>query len=243
MIDHMNRTRRRHIVTIEDPIEILHPDRECIVSQREVGLDTRLVRRGAAARAPPGPGRDPDRRAARRRDRADGAPGGRVRAPRPLDAAHARRGRDVRPHGRVLPAREAGRDPLDPRRRPARRRQPAAAAARRRRPGRRGRGDGDERPDRRPDPRGPPREIPDALADGGYLQMQTFRGALVELVLTGKVEREVAATRPRPPRLPDRAPAARQRQRADEAATARRSSGAGRAARVRRSGLRVVPAG
>jgi twitching motility protein PilT len=40
VIDHINRTRRQHIVTIEDPIEILHPDRGCIVNQREVGLDT-----------------------------------------------------------------------------------------------------------------------------------------------------------------------------------------------------------
>jgi twitching motility protein PilT len=40
MLDHINRTRQQHIVTIEDPIEILHPDRNCIVSQREVGLDT-----------------------------------------------------------------------------------------------------------------------------------------------------------------------------------------------------------
>ncbi|MFO7571069.1 MAG: PilT/PilU family type 4a pilus ATPase [Gaiellaceae bacterium] len=40
IIDHINRTRRLHIVTIEDPIEILHGDRGCIVNQREVGLDT-----------------------------------------------------------------------------------------------------------------------------------------------------------------------------------------------------------
>jgi twitching motility protein PilT len=40
VIDHMNRTRSQHIVTIEDPIEILHPDHGCIVNQREVGLDT-----------------------------------------------------------------------------------------------------------------------------------------------------------------------------------------------------------
>jgi twitching motility protein PilT len=39
-IDHINRTRRQHIVTIEDPIEILHDDLGCIVNQREVGLDT-----------------------------------------------------------------------------------------------------------------------------------------------------------------------------------------------------------
>ena len=40
MIDFMNRKRRQHIITIEDPIEILHPDQGCIVNQREIGLDT-----------------------------------------------------------------------------------------------------------------------------------------------------------------------------------------------------------
>ena len=40
MLGHINRTRRQHIVTIEDPIEILHTDASCIVNQREVGLDT-----------------------------------------------------------------------------------------------------------------------------------------------------------------------------------------------------------
>jgi twitching motility protein PilT len=40
MLDHINRTRPSHIVTIEDPIEILHADRMSIVNQREVGIDT-----------------------------------------------------------------------------------------------------------------------------------------------------------------------------------------------------------
>jgi twitching motility protein PilT len=40
LIGHINRTRRQHIVTIEDPIEFLHVDHGCIVNQREVGLDT-----------------------------------------------------------------------------------------------------------------------------------------------------------------------------------------------------------
>jgi twitching motility protein PilT len=40
MIDYINRNRQSHIVTIEDPIEILHPDHQSIVNQREVGLDT-----------------------------------------------------------------------------------------------------------------------------------------------------------------------------------------------------------
>lgn len=40
MIDHLNASQARHIVTVEDPIEVLHSDREAIVSQREVGSDT-----------------------------------------------------------------------------------------------------------------------------------------------------------------------------------------------------------
>jgi twitching motility protein PilT len=40
MIDKINRTQKRHVVTIEDPIEIVHDDKGCIVNQREVGLDT-----------------------------------------------------------------------------------------------------------------------------------------------------------------------------------------------------------
>ncbi|MBD3292196.1 MAG: PilT/PilU family type 4a pilus ATPase [Armatimonadia bacterium] len=40
MIDHINNERRGNIVTIEDPIEYVHPDKNCIVNQREVGIDT-----------------------------------------------------------------------------------------------------------------------------------------------------------------------------------------------------------
>src|SRR5215210_1581233 len=40
MIGHINNTRRSHIVTIEDPIEVVHEDNLSIVEQREVGLDT-----------------------------------------------------------------------------------------------------------------------------------------------------------------------------------------------------------
>ncbi|GAA0322770.1 type IV pilus twitching motility protein PilT [Kineococcus aurantiacus] len=40
MIDHINTVRESHIVTIEDPIEVLHTDNRSIVSQREVRLDT-----------------------------------------------------------------------------------------------------------------------------------------------------------------------------------------------------------
>jgi twitching motility protein PilT len=40
IVNHINQTRRQHIVTIEDPIEVLHEDFGCIVNQREIGLDT-----------------------------------------------------------------------------------------------------------------------------------------------------------------------------------------------------------
>jgi twitching motility protein PilT len=40
MIHHMNQHRNDHIVTIEDPIEYLHQDKNCIITQREVGTDT-----------------------------------------------------------------------------------------------------------------------------------------------------------------------------------------------------------
>lgn len=39
MVDHINRTRSCHVVTVEDPIEILHRDREALISQLEVGAD------------------------------------------------------------------------------------------------------------------------------------------------------------------------------------------------------------
>ncbi len=40
MIDKINRDRHEHILTIEDPIEFIHPNRNCIVNQREVSSDT-----------------------------------------------------------------------------------------------------------------------------------------------------------------------------------------------------------
>jgi twitching motility protein PilT len=41
MIDRINATRSGHIVTIEDPIEFLHPDKKAFITQREVDVDTR----------------------------------------------------------------------------------------------------------------------------------------------------------------------------------------------------------
>jgi twitching motility protein PilT len=40
MIDYINRSRDGHIVTIEDPIEVVHEDVRCVIDQREIGIDT-----------------------------------------------------------------------------------------------------------------------------------------------------------------------------------------------------------
>ncbi len=45
MIDHMNETMSKHIVTIEDPIEFVHEDKRSVINQREVGMDTASFKR------------------------------------------------------------------------------------------------------------------------------------------------------------------------------------------------------
>jgi twitching motility protein PilT len=45
MIDHMNFTMNKHIVTIEDPIEFVHEDKRSVINQREVGMDTASFKR------------------------------------------------------------------------------------------------------------------------------------------------------------------------------------------------------
>ncbi len=41
MIEYLNTTRRRRVITIEDPLEFIHENKECFISQREVGTDTK----------------------------------------------------------------------------------------------------------------------------------------------------------------------------------------------------------
>ncbi len=55
MINHRNEKTSSHIITIEDPIEFLHPNKQSIVNQREVGLDTVSYSRAlkSAVRAAP----------------------------------------------------------------------------------------------------------------------------------------------------------------------------------------------
>ncbi len=45
MIDKINSERHEHIITVEDPIEYLHPHKKCLVNQREVGSDTESFKR------------------------------------------------------------------------------------------------------------------------------------------------------------------------------------------------------
>ena len=49
MIDHINRNRQDHIITIEDPIEFVHPNQKCLINQREVHTHTESFK--AALRA------------------------------------------------------------------------------------------------------------------------------------------------------------------------------------------------
>ena len=49
IIDEINRTERKHIITIEDPIEYIHFNKKSVVRQREIGKDTKSFARGLRA--------------------------------------------------------------------------------------------------------------------------------------------------------------------------------------------------
>lgn len=49
MIDHINETKSKHIITLEDPIEYLHTHKKSIINQREVGVDTQSFANGLRA--------------------------------------------------------------------------------------------------------------------------------------------------------------------------------------------------
>lgn len=49
MIDYINHTMRKHIITLEDPIEYLHKHGTCVIDQREVGFDTKSFANGLRA--------------------------------------------------------------------------------------------------------------------------------------------------------------------------------------------------
>jgi twitching motility protein PilT len=193
VLDHINSTRRLHIVTIEDPIEILHADRGCIVNQREVGLDTEsflaAIRRVLR--------QDPDviligelRDAETAETALKAAESGHLvfSTMHTIDAAEtisrmieffpAAKQEQIRSilagvlrgviSQRLLPRTRGGRvaavEVMVNNSRIA-----------------------DLIRDRKSE------EIPDAIAEGQFFDMQTFTQALIELVLAGEVDREVAA--------------------------------------------------
>jgi twitching motility protein PilT len=193
MLDEINRTRRQHIVTIEDPIEVLHKDRSCIVNQREVGLDTvsfdQALRRVLR--------QDPDviligelRDSETAQTALQAAESGHLvfSTLHTLDAAETI-GRMVEFFApekqpqvvsilagvlrgvisqRLLPRVDGGRIPAV---------EVMVSNAR----------IAELIRERRTD------EIPDAIADGEFFEMQSFANALIALVLEGLVDREVAA--------------------------------------------------
>ncbi len=73
MIDSINASRDEHILTIEDPIEFMHPHKRCIVNQREIGADAPDFAMALKAALAPGPRRDPRRRDEGPRDDLDRA--------------------------------------------------------------------------------------------------------------------------------------------------------------------------
>jgi hypothetical protein len=136
MIDHINSTMHKHVMTIEDPIEFLHRDKPSIINQREVGQDTARSSARCAASCARTPTSSSSARCATRR-RCTPRCRRRDRPPRPLDRPHRRRARDDQPRHRLLPAAHAPAGARDARRHaegrhlPApRARRPTAAASR-----------------------------------------------------------------------------------------------------------------
>ena len=193
MLGHINRTRQQHIVTIEDPIEILHRDERCIVNQREVGLDTgsfnEALRRALR--------QDPDviligelRDSASAETALQAAESGHLvlSTMHTIDAAETigrlieffPEGKQIQVRSilagvlrgvisqRLLPRRDGGRiaafEVMVNNNR-------IADLVRENRP----------------------EEISEAIADGEFFHMQTLTAALIELVLAGEVEHDVAA--------------------------------------------------
>jgi twitching motility protein PilT len=194
MLDHINKTRQSHIVTIEDPIEILHSDQLSIVNQREVGIDTESF--GQALRR--ALRQDPDtiligelRDAETAQTALQAAESGHLvfSTLHTIDAAESV-GRMIEffPAGKQQQIRSvlAGvlRGVVSQRLLPRLGGGRVAAVEVMVMNARIADLIREERTE----------EIADAVAEGGFFEMQTFEQALIDLVLTGKVEREIAAS-------------------------------------------------
>jgi twitching motility protein PilT len=193
MVDHINRTRRDHVLTIEDPIEVVHQEQRGVISQREVGLDTASFGEGLRRALR----QDPDviligelRDAETAQVALQAAESGHLvlSTLHTVDAAESC-GRVIEffppakqevirsilagvlrgvVSQRLLPRLDGGRTPAV---------EVMVTNAR----------IADLIRDGRPD------EITDAVAEGEFFDMQTFSQALIALVLSGVVERETAA--------------------------------------------------
>ena len=194
VVDYINREREHHIVTIEDPIEVLHSDHRSIVNQREIGLDTisfsQALRRAVR--------QDPDviligelRDAETAETALQAAESGHLvlSTMHTVDAAET--------IGRMIEFFPAAKQPMI--------RSILAGVLRgvvsQRLLARTGGGrvaavevmvTNDRIADLILENKAD--EITDAIAEGQFYKMQTFSQALIELVLAGTVEREVAAT-------------------------------------------------
>jgi twitching motility protein PilT len=189
MVDHINSSKEVHIVTVEDPIEVLHYDKLAMVNQREVRVDTEdfVSAMRAAMRQDPTSSSSARCATTRRQGRS------RRRRDRPLrhvDAAHHRRRRDDPPRHRLLPAARAEAGAPGAGRVAARHRLPAprcprptasaAASSWRSRSAPAGSSDAIAEPEKTS-------SIPQLIAEGGYYGMQTFDQHLVQLVQAGTV--------------------------------------------------------
>jgi twitching motility protein PilU len=196
MVGYRNENSYGHIITIEDPVEYVHPHRNCVITQREVGVDTDSLGSGAEELAAPGAGRDPDRRDPRPRDH---GPRDRLRRDRPPVPGHpARQQRQpgAGPHHQLLPGRAppaAADGPVA---------EPEGLISQRLIPkkedqGPRG-GDRDHAEfaaDLGPDLQGQVHEIKEIMKKSRELGMQTFDQALFDLYEADKILRGRAAQR------------------------------------------------
>jgi twitching motility protein PilU len=103
MVGYRNEKTRGHIVTIEDPVEYVHQHKGCVITHREVGVDTDNWHSGAQEHAAPGARRHPHRRNPRSRDDGIRHPVRRDRPPRARDPARQQLQPGAGPHHQLLP--------------------------------------------------------------------------------------------------------------------------------------------
>ena len=103
MVGYRNDKTRGHIVTIEDPVEYVHQHKGCVITHREVGVDTESWHAALQEHPAPGAGCDPDRRDPRSRDHGVRHSVRRDRPPGARDAACQQLQPGARPHHQLLP--------------------------------------------------------------------------------------------------------------------------------------------